>query len=195
MSADGRVVACDVSADYTDVGRRYWAEAGVDGKIDLRLAPALETLDSLLEAGEAETFDFAFIDADKENYDGYYELDGEVLFCLGHGDRLWGKDGERVKGSRTRFYDAREFRISDFGGLSSIYFTEAWLELRHEGELVEVCETGLTLADLKEVRKEDLTEEFRVVENLEEESMRAMRETVEGGLDSPAEGGSADGAE
>ena len=73
LPADGRVVACDVSADYTDVGRRYWAEAGVDGKIDLRLAPALETLDSLLEAGEAETFDFAFIDADKENYDGYYE--------------------------------------------------------------------------------------------------------------------------
>ncbi len=73
LPADGRVVACDVSADYTEVGRRYWAEAGVDGKIDLRLAPALETLDSLLEAGEAETFDFAFIDADKENYDGYYE--------------------------------------------------------------------------------------------------------------------------
>ena len=73
LPADGRVVACDVSADYTEVGRRYWAEAGVDGKIDLRLAPALETLDSLLEAGEAESFDFAFIDADKENYDGYYE--------------------------------------------------------------------------------------------------------------------------
>ncbi len=73
LPADGRVVACDVSADYTEVGRRYWAEAGVDGKIDLRLAPAVETLDSLLEAGEAESFDFAFIDADKENYDGYYE--------------------------------------------------------------------------------------------------------------------------
>jgi len=73
LPADGRVVACDVSADYTEVGRRYWTEAGVEGKIDLRLAPALETLDSLLESGEAETFDFAFIDADKENYDGYYE--------------------------------------------------------------------------------------------------------------------------
>lgn len=73
LPADGRLVACDVSADYTRVARRYWAEAGVDGKIDLRLAPALETLDSLLEAGQAETFDFAFIDADKENYDGYYE--------------------------------------------------------------------------------------------------------------------------
>ena len=73
LPADGRLVACDVSAEYTRVARRYWAEAGVDGKIDLRLAPALETLDSLLEAGQAETFDFAFIDADKENYDGYYE--------------------------------------------------------------------------------------------------------------------------
>ena len=73
LPADGRVVACDVSSDYTEVGRRYWTEAGVEGKIDLRLAPALETLDSLLESGEAETFDFAFIDADKENYDGYYE--------------------------------------------------------------------------------------------------------------------------
>ncbi len=77
LPADGRVVACDVSEDYTAVARRYWAEAGVAEKIDLHLAPALETLDRLLApgpgGGQAGRFDFAFIDADKVNYDGYYE--------------------------------------------------------------------------------------------------------------------------
>jgi caffeoyl-CoA O-methyltransferase len=69
----GRVVACDVNEEWTSVARRYWAEAGVADKITLRLAPAIETLDDLLGAGQAGTFDFAFIDADKENYDNYYE--------------------------------------------------------------------------------------------------------------------------
>lgn len=73
LPADGRVVACDVSAEYTSVARRAWAEAGVADKIDLRLAPALDTLDALVAAGEAGRFDFAFIDADKANYDAYYE--------------------------------------------------------------------------------------------------------------------------
>ncbi|HEV8370101.1 MAG TPA: class I SAM-dependent methyltransferase [Pyrinomonadaceae bacterium] len=70
---DGRIVACDVSEEYTAVARRYWKEAGVDPKIDLRLRPALETLDDLLANNEAGTFDFAFIDADKANYENYYE--------------------------------------------------------------------------------------------------------------------------
>ena len=70
---DGRIVACDVSDEWTAVARRYWAAAGVAHKIDLRLAPALETLGHLLAAGEAGTFDFAFLDADKENYLRYYE--------------------------------------------------------------------------------------------------------------------------
>jgi predicted O-methyltransferase YrrM len=70
---DGRIVACDVSEEWTSIARRYWQEAGVAHKIDLTLAPALETLDRLGDAGEAGTFDFAFIDADKGNYDGYYE--------------------------------------------------------------------------------------------------------------------------
>ncbi|NHA16115.1 class I SAM-dependent methyltransferase [Thioalkalivibrio sp. XN279] len=69
----GRIVACDVSDEYTAMARRYWAEAGVSDRIDLRLAPALETLDTLLAEGEAGTCDFAFIDADKEAYPDYYE--------------------------------------------------------------------------------------------------------------------------
>ena len=70
---DGRIVACDVSEKWTAVARRYWAAAGVAHKIDLRLATAMETLDRLIGDGMAGTFDFAFIDADKENYVGYYE--------------------------------------------------------------------------------------------------------------------------
>ncbi|MBD2430586.1 MULTISPECIES: class I SAM-dependent methyltransferase [Fischerella] len=74
LPADGKVVACDVDEEYTAIARRYWQKAGVADKINLHLAPALETLEKLLAAGEAETFDFAFIDADKSNYDNYYEL-------------------------------------------------------------------------------------------------------------------------
>ena len=70
---DGQLIACDVSEDYTAIARRYWALAGVDHKIDLRLAPALDTLDAMLAAGQADTIDFAFIDADKSNYLAYYE--------------------------------------------------------------------------------------------------------------------------
>ena len=70
---DGRVVACDVSEEWTSIGRPYWREAGVEHKIDLRLAPASQTLDELLATGQRESFDLAFIDADKEAYLGYYE--------------------------------------------------------------------------------------------------------------------------
>lgn len=70
---DGRIVACDVSEEWTSVGRRYWEEAGVAGKIELRIAPAAGTLASLIEEGRAGAFDFAFIDADKENYSQYFE--------------------------------------------------------------------------------------------------------------------------
>jgi caffeoyl-CoA O-methyltransferase len=73
LPPNGRIVACDVSEEWTSVARRYWAEAGVADKITLRLGPAVETLDGLLGGGQAGTFDFAFIDADKPNYDNYYE--------------------------------------------------------------------------------------------------------------------------
>ncbi|HKT31423.1 MAG TPA: class I SAM-dependent methyltransferase [Gammaproteobacteria bacterium] len=70
---DGHIIACDVSAEYTAVARRYWHEAGVEKRITLQLAPALETLDGLLKRGEQGRYDFAFIDADKGNYLNYYE--------------------------------------------------------------------------------------------------------------------------
>jgi predicted O-methyltransferase YrrM len=79
LPADGKIVACDVSEEYTSVARRYWQDAGVADKIDLHIAPALETLDKLLTAGEAVTFDFAFIDADKSNYNNYYERCLELI--------------------------------------------------------------------------------------------------------------------
>uniref|UniRef100_W5MB56 Catechol-O-methyltransferase domain containing 1 n=1 Tax=Lepisosteus oculatus TaxID=7918 RepID=W5MB56_LEPOC len=73
LPEDGRVVACDICEDYANIGRPFWKEAGVEHKIDLRIQPALRTLDELLAAGEAESYDIAFIDADKKNYDEYYE--------------------------------------------------------------------------------------------------------------------------
>jgi caffeoyl-CoA O-methyltransferase len=76
---DGRIVACDVSEEWTAVARRHWSAAGVAHKIDLRLAPALDTLEGLLADGEAGTYDFAFLDADKENYLRYYELALELV--------------------------------------------------------------------------------------------------------------------
>jgi predicted O-methyltransferase YrrM len=75
----GRLVACDVSVEYTDIARRYWRLAGVEDRIDLRLGPAIATLDELLAAGDRGRFDFAFVDADKENYLGYYERSLELL--------------------------------------------------------------------------------------------------------------------
>ncbi|MEW6280987.1 MAG: class I SAM-dependent methyltransferase [Candidatus Eremiobacterota bacterium] len=73
LPEDGRLVALDVSEEWTSIARSYWNEAGVAHKIELRLAPALESLAALLAEGQADTFDFAFLDADKENYENYYE--------------------------------------------------------------------------------------------------------------------------
>jgi predicted O-methyltransferase YrrM len=94
LPADGKLICCDVSEDFTKVARKFWAKAGVAEKIDLRIAPALETLAALRKA-EAGTFDMAFIDADKTNYPNYYEA---VLDLLRPGgvmlidNVLWGGD-------------------------------------------------------------------------------------------------------
>jgi caffeoyl-CoA O-methyltransferase len=73
LPKDGRLVCCDISEEWTSIARRHWSAAGVAGRIDLRVAPALDTLKDLLARGEAGNFDFAFIDADKSGYDAYYE--------------------------------------------------------------------------------------------------------------------------
>ncbi len=70
---DGTILACDVSVEFTSIAQEYWQAAGVRHKIDLQIAPALETLDRAIDNGEAGTFDFAFIDADKNNYAAYYD--------------------------------------------------------------------------------------------------------------------------
>ncbi len=94
LPADGRLICCDVSKDYTDVARRYWSKAGLSEKIDLRLGPALDTLKGLAR-DRAGTFDLAFIDADKTSYPQYYEA---VLSLLRPGGAvlidnvLWGGD-------------------------------------------------------------------------------------------------------
>jgi caffeoyl-CoA O-methyltransferase len=73
LPEDGRLVACDVSEEWTAMARKFWEKAGVAGRIELRLQPALSTLDLLISAGESGTYDFAFIDADKSRYMAYYE--------------------------------------------------------------------------------------------------------------------------
>jgi predicted O-methyltransferase YrrM len=93
LPEDGRIVACDVSEKWTTIARNYWRAAGVEHKIDLRLVPAVETLDGLIAAGQAGTYDTAFIDADKPSYLAYYE---RALVLLRSGglvlvdNTLWG---------------------------------------------------------------------------------------------------------
>ncbi len=95
LPAGGRVIACDVSEEYTAEARRLWREAGVEDKIELRLGPAVDTLDGLIADGNAGSFDFAFIDADKSNYANYYE---RALVLVRTGGQiaidnvLWGGD-------------------------------------------------------------------------------------------------------
>lgn len=82
---DGQLLACDVNEEFTSIAKRYWKEAGVERKIKLRLAPAIDTLHTRLKAGEGGSYDFAFIDADKANYQAYYE---RVLALLRPGGLL-----------------------------------------------------------------------------------------------------------
>jgi caffeoyl-CoA O-methyltransferase len=73
LPADGQIIACDIDEDFTGMAVDFWRKAGVENKIQLKLAPAVETLDALLSDGQARQFDFAFIDADKVNYQHYYD--------------------------------------------------------------------------------------------------------------------------
>jgi caffeoyl-CoA O-methyltransferase len=95
MGPQGRLICCDISEEFTAIARRYWREAGLADRIDLRLGPGTETLDKLLAAGEAGKFDFAFIDADKTNYDAYYERALKLIRAGGLiaiDNVLWGGD-------------------------------------------------------------------------------------------------------
>jgi predicted O-methyltransferase YrrM len=95
LPKDGKLIACDISDEWTSIGRKHWRAAGVESIIDLRLAPALQTLDALLREGQQASFDFAFIDADKIAYNDYYE---RCLLLLRTGglivldNMLWGGD-------------------------------------------------------------------------------------------------------
>jgi predicted O-methyltransferase YrrM len=110
LPPDGKLIACDVSTEWTSIGKRYWRESGLDHKIDLRIGPALDTLDALLRESQAGKFDMAFIDADKSNYDGYYE---RCLLLLRTGglmmfdNVLW---GGRVAAAETGSEDTQALR-------------------------------------------------------------------------------------
>lgn len=93
LPQDGKVIACDVSEDYANLGRPYWEQGGVSAKINLRIQPATKTLQELIDSGEEETFDLIFIDADKHNYATYFELGMKLLRTGGIfvvDNALWG---------------------------------------------------------------------------------------------------------
>ena len=107
LPEDGHLLCCDIDQQYTDIARRYWKEAGVAGRIELRLAPALETLGALVREGKAGSFDLIFVDADKANYPAYLEhalilarSGGLILFD----NTLW---SGRVLESRPETADTR----------------------------------------------------------------------------------------
>lgn len=118
---DGVIVGCDISEEYTSIGKPFWEEAGVDQKIDLRLQPALTTLDELLAAGEGGTFDFIFIDADKVNYDNYFERSLQLVRkggIIAIDNVLWGgkvlnpKDEDTIAIDKLNKKLLRDTRIS-----------------------------------------------------------------------------------
>jgi predicted O-methyltransferase YrrM len=103
LPADGRLVACDISEEWTAIAQRYWREAGVAEKIDLRIGRAAETLAFLVARGEAGTYDAIFLDADKTSYDRYYELGLQLLRPAG-----FIMIDNAYRGARAEFGDARD---------------------------------------------------------------------------------------
>jgi predicted O-methyltransferase YrrM len=103
LPADGQIIACDVSEEWTAIAKRYWKDAGVEEKIELRLGPAVGTLDALLKQRQAGTFDFAFIDADKGNYLAYYERCLQLLRpggLIALDNTLWSGDVARPENQK-----------------------------------------------------------------------------------------------
>ena len=118
LPPEGRLICCDNSKEWTDIARRYWKEAGVDGRIDLRLGDAVETLDSLIAEGGEGTFDFVFVDADKQNYINYYERSLTLLRTDGLAiidNVLWRGDVADPSDTSERTEAIREFNLHVHG--------------------------------------------------------------------------------
>ena len=118
LPEDGQIVCCDVSEEWTSLARRYWVEAGVADKIDLRVAPAAETLEQLLSDGEQAAYDFAFVDADKTGYDGYYERLLRLVRpggLIAFDNTLWGGAvlEQDAKDADTRAIQALNTKLAD----------------------------------------------------------------------------------
>lgn len=128
LPADGKLIACDVSAEWTRIARRYWDEAGLSGRIELHLGPARDTLAMLIRDGAAGSFDFAFIDADKMEYDTYYEA---CLTLLRPGglivldNMLWNGAvaDPRIKDPETSALRTLNMKIRDDGRVESCLLT------------------------------------------------------------------------
>ena len=112
LPADGKIIACDVNEEYTSKAKEYWQAAGVAGKIELRLAPALDTLAELVESGASNSFDFIFVDAVKEEYSAYYPLNCRLLRSGGLmavDNVLWGGDVANPEDQTDETIAIREF--------------------------------------------------------------------------------------
>lgn len=128
LPAGGQLICCDISAEWTNVGRKYWDEADVASKIKLEIAPALQTLNALIANGEQGTFDFAFIDADKTGYDSYYEACLKLLRPGGLivlDNMLW--DGDvanlEVQDDTTKALRNLNEKVSNDGRVNSVLMT------------------------------------------------------------------------
>ena len=119
LPKNGYLLACDISEEFTSIGKPYWEEAGVSENIDLQLSPAIETLKSKIEVGESNTYDFAFIDADKINYLNYYELCLDLIRpggVIAIDNVLWGGsviDSARTDDDTKAIREINDFIVSD----------------------------------------------------------------------------------
>ena len=119
LPEDGYLLACDISEEFTSIGKPYWEEAGVSENIDLQISPAIETLKSKIEDGESNTYDFAFIDADKINYSNYYELCLDLIRpggVIAIDNVLWGGsviDSARTDDDTKAIREINDFIVSD----------------------------------------------------------------------------------